>query len=53
MRNEISISIETRWRDPKDDAVTVISYWVGGRQGPIRVAVLESTLGFGNKPNRE
>ncbi len=43
-------TVETRWRDPKNGAVTVVS---GGRQGPIRVTVLESTLGFGNKPNRK
>lgn len=43
-------TVETRWRDPKNGAVTVVS---GGRQEPIRVTVIESTLGFGNKLNRK
>jgi hypothetical protein len=41
---------EMRWRDPKSKAVTVVSYW-SGMTPPfaVKVTVMESTLGFGNK----
>ena len=44
-------TVEIRWRDPKNKAVTVVSYWSGmAPPFPVKVIVVESTLGFGNKP---
>ena len=43
-------SLQTLWHDPKNDAIDVVSYWPGvGARIPVKVTVLESTLGFGNK----
>lgn len=41
---------ETRWRDPKNRFVDVISYWSGtGIPTRLKCEVIESTLGFMNK----
>ncbi len=43
-------TIEVQWRDPMNEAVTVVSYWSGmSPPSPVKVTVLESTLGFQNK----
>ncbi len=40
---------ETRWRDPKNKHVTVVSYWSNlGVPCELKVTVLENTLGFAN-----
>jgi hypothetical protein len=47
-------TMEVQWRDPKSKAVTVVSYWSGmSPPFPIKVTVVESTLGFQNKLGSE
>ena len=43
-------TVETQWRDPISKGVTVVSYWQEmSPPAPVKVTVVESTLGFMNK----
>lgn len=43
-------TMEIRWHDPKNESVTVISYWAGtGMPVELKCTVMQNTLGFMNK----